>query len=76
MALIEIMSQRKIDNKTYRTLGASNWHKVAAKLQEAAGVQFSSKAVTKKWSNLKTRYKMWKNKFHGINSSGTAGYKT
>jgi hypothetical protein len=71
MALIEIMVERKNDGKTYRTLGAANWRKVAGKVEKKAGFTVSHKATSKKWSNLKARYKTWNKKFHGVNSSGT-----
>ena len=76
MALIEIMGDRKNDGKTYRTLGAAVWRKVAAKLEDRVeGFEVSHKNTSKKWSNLKARYKGWNKRFHGVNSSGTSGYK-
>ena len=75
MTLIDLMMQRKQDNKTCRTLGASNGAKIASKLYAEIDWHVDGSLVSKKWNNLKSRYKSWYQKFNGTNSSGTQGYQ-
>ena len=44
---------------------------MAAEVKSISKFNADEKMATKKWSNLKSRYKSWHQKFEGVNSSGT-----
>ena len=58
--LIDNMLNRKNEGKTFRTLGVHQWRKVAAEVERISKYKADEKMATKKWSNLKTRYKGWR----------------
>lgn len=43
MSLIDIMQERKINRKTYKTLGSSTWKRIALQLQKDSGKLFPHK---------------------------------
>ena len=56
MCLIDLATERKINGKTYKTLGGTTWKKLASRLHDETKMRWEPKAVSKKWSNLKSRY--------------------